>query len=89
MKPWQPTGFWVMLCHWADILAPHAACTQARMANHPVVLCIQDTTVLDFDGQKTEGLGPLSYEAQRGMLVHPTLAVTPERLQLGLLDSWM
>lgn len=76
-------------CHWADILAPHTACTQARMANHPVVLCIQDTTVLDFNGQKTEGLGPLSYEAQRGMFVHPTLAVTPERLQLGLLDSWM
>ena len=76
-------------CHWADILAPHTACTQARMANHPVVLCIQDTTVLDFNGQKTDGLGPLSYEAQRGMFVHPTLAVTPERLQLGLLDSWM
>lgn len=76
-------------CHWTDILAPHAACTQARMAEHPVVLCLQDTTELDFNGQQIEGLGPLNYEAQRGMLVHPTLAVTPERLQLGLLDSWM
>jgi Transposase DNA-binding len=76
-------------CQWEDILAPHAACTLKRMADHPVVLCIQDTTVLDFNGQKIEGLGPLSYEAQRGMFVHPTLAVTPERLQLGLLDSWM
>ena len=76
-------------CQWTDILAPHTECTQTRMASHPVVLCIQDTTMLDFNGQKIEGLGPLSYEAQRGMFVHPTLAVTPERLQLGLLDSWM
>lgn len=76
-------------CHWADILAPHTESTQTRMAKHSVVLCIQDTTVLDFNGQQTEGLGPLSYEAQRGMFVHPTLAVTPERLQLGVLDAWM
>jgi hypothetical protein len=76
-------------CQWADILTPHTACTLSRMAVHSVVLCIQDTTVLDFNGQKIEGLGPLSYEAQRGMFLHPTLAVTPGRLQLGLLDAWM
>jgi hypothetical protein len=76
-------------CQWADILAPHTAYTLTRMAGHPVVLCLQDTTVLDFNGQKIEGLGPLSYEAQRGMFLHPTLAVTPGRLQLGLLDAWM
>jgi hypothetical protein len=34
-------------------------------------------------------LGPLSYEAQRGMYVHPTYAVTPEREPLGVLDAWM
>lgn len=27
------------------------ACTQARMAAHPVVLCGQDTTELDFNAQ--------------------------------------
>ena len=32
-----------------------------------MVLCLQDTTELDFNGQLIEGLGPLSYEAQRGM----------------------
>ena len=35
------------------------------------------------------GLGPLSYEAQRGMYVHPTYVVTPEREPLGITDAWM
>ena len=74
---------------WRDIMAPHWAQTEKRMAEHPVVLCLQDTTELNFQGQKIEGLGPLSYESQRGMYLHPTIAVTPERLQLGVVDAWM
>jgi hypothetical protein len=54
-----------------------------------VVLCLQDTTELDFNGQTIKGLGPLSYEAQRGMYLHPTYAVTPQREPLGVLDAWM
>lgn len=53
-------------------LAPHGQCTKERMRPHEVVLCIQDTTELDFNGQSMAGLGPLSYEAQRGMYLHPT-----------------
>ncbi len=74
---------------WEEVLAPHMACTEMRMAAHPVVLCLQDTTELDFNGQDMEGLGPLSYAAQRGMYVHPTYVVTPQRLPLGLVDAWM
>lgn len=74
---------------WLDILEPHRQCTQRRMAAYPVVLCLQDTTELDFNGQTIKGLGPLSYEAQRGMYLHPTYAVTPEREPLGVLDAWM
>lgn len=74
---------------WLDILKPHRQCTQARMAEHPVVLCLQDTTELDFNGQGIAGLGPLSYEAQRGMYLHPTYAVSPAREPLGVLDAWM
>jgi hypothetical protein len=74
---------------WMDILAPHRECTQVRMAEHPVVLCLQDTTELDFNGQSIAGLGPLCYEAQRGMYVHPTYAVSAEREPLGVLDAWM
>jgi hypothetical protein len=53
------------------------------------VLCLQDTTQLDFNGQDIEGLGPLSYEAQRGMYLHATYAVNPARVPLGVLDAWM
>ena len=62
---------------WQDILQPHWDATAQRMREHPVVLCLQDTTELDFEGKATRGLGPLSYEAQRGMYLHPTYVVTP------------
>jgi len=74
---------------WREIMAPHWEQTQQRMAEQPVVLCLQDTTELDFNGQNTIGLGPLSYESQRGMYLHPTYAVTPEREPLGVMDAWM
>ena len=74
---------------WADILAPHIENSTKRMAAHQVVLCIQDTTELDFNGQEASGLGPLSYERQRGMYVHPTYAVSTSREPLGVLDAWM
>jgi hypothetical protein len=61
---------------WDGILAPHWARTLERMGTQQVVLCMQDTTELDFSGQEIAGLGPLSYEARRGMYVHPTYAVT-------------
>lgn len=74
---------------WEGILAPHWECSRRRMAEQPLVLCLQDTTELDFNGQTTSGLGPLSYEAQRGMYVHPTYAVSVDREPLGVLDAWM
>ncbi len=74
---------------WKDILAPHFACTHQRMRGRSVVLCIQDSTELDFHGQQMRGLGTLSYDAQRGMYLHPTYAVSPEREPLGVLDAWM
>jgi hypothetical protein len=74
---------------WRDIMAPHWQQTQSRMQNEPVVLCLQDTTELNFNGQEIEGLGPLSYESQRGMYLHPTYAVTPGRTPLGVVDAWM
>jgi len=71
-----------------NVLAPHQAATRERMAKHDIVLCVHDTTELDYSGQsQTQGLGPLTYEAQRGLYLHPTLAVTPDRLCLGVLDA--
>lgn len=74
---------------WEAIFASHWRSAETRMRAHPVVLCLQDTTELDFNGQRIAGLGPLSYEAQRGMYVHPTYAVSPQREPLGVLDAWM
>ncbi|MDT4844556.1 IS4 family transposase ISAzo5 [compost metagenome] len=74
---------------WDAILEPHWASTQERMRSQSVVLCIQDTTELDFNAQDIDGLGPLNYEARRGMYLHPTYAVTTEREPLGVLDAWM
>ncbi len=74
---------------WRAILAPRWQLTGERMATQSVVLCLQDTTELDFNGQQAKGLGPLSYEAQRGMYVHPAYAVTTARAPLGIFDARM
>lgn len=71
------------------VLAPHVACTEERLREHPRVLCIQDTTELDYTTKKgIAELGPLNYESRWGMYLHPTLAITPERVPLGLLDAY-
>ena len=74
---------------WTEMMRPHWERTLERAREFPVVLCLADTTELNFNGQESEGLGPLSFEAQRGMYLHPTYAVTPDREPLGLLDAWM
>jgi hypothetical protein len=70
------------------ILAPHRRATLARMAEHPVVLLPQDTTQVDYTSHTdTVGLGVLQNKHQRGLLLHTTLAVTPERVPLGVVDQ--
>lgn len=72
-----------------NILEPHVAATVERMRGHSVVLMIQDTTELDFSAHPPEGAGPLRSWQTRGYLDHTTLAVTPERLALGVVDVQM
>jgi hypothetical protein len=75
---------------WREILEVHTQRTVERMAGQAVALCIQDTTELDFTSQPgIAGLGRLSYDAQHGLYVHPTLVVTPQGLALGVVDAWM
>jgi hypothetical protein len=75
---------------WRDVLEVHTERTAERMREHSVVLCLQDTTELDFTSQPgIAGLGRLSYEAQHGLYVHPTLVVTPQGLALGVVDAWI
>ena len=67
------------------ILAGHIDATWSRISAVPIVLALQDTTYLNWEHHPaTQGLGGLS-SAGRGVICHSTLAVTPERLPLGLL----
>jgi predicted transport protein len=51
---------------WEEILSARAQASQARIREHAVVLCLQDTTELDYNGQAMSGLGPLKlYVAYR------------------------
>jgi len=53
---------------WREMLEVHTTRTTERMAGQVVVLCLQDTTELDFTTQPgIAGLGRLSYEAQHGL----------------------
>jgi transposase-like protein len=69
-----------------DLLDSHIGATFPRVATVPLVLAVQDTTELDWTAHPaTTGLGPLGHPAPRGLLVHTTLAFTPERVPWGLL----
>ena len=69
-----------------DILQSHIEATYSRLNAVPIVLAVQDTTEANWTNLRvTEGLGPLGHPACHGLLVHTTLAMTPERVPLGLL----
>lgn len=75
---------------WEAILQPHYDATMDRMRKEAIVLLPQDTTDLDYTSKpKTQGLGNLCYERQQGLYLHPTIAVTPERICLGIVDGQM
>ena len=60
-----------------SVLKPHRDATIGRMAEHEVVLLIQDTTELDYTGkEETKGLGILAYDHKLGLLLHPTFAIS-------------
>jgi Transposase DNA-binding/Transposase Tn5 dimerisation domain len=70
----------------ADIVQSHVEATYSRLNTVPLVLAVQDTTEADWTNLRaTAGLGPLGHIACQGLLVHTTLAITPDRVPLGLL----
>ncbi len=71
------------------ILHAHYQATAQRVAAHPVVLAVQDTTSLNYSAHPaTEMLGLIGSEKDGaiGMLVHSTLAFDEAGTPLGLLD---
>jgi hypothetical protein len=72
------------------VLAAHQRATQQRLAaaNTPVILAVQDTTEADFSRHPAiAGIGVVQSPTRAGLLVHTTLAVTPQRVPLGLVDQ--
>ena len=66
------------------VLDSHVQATVQRLQAVPLVLAVQDTTYLDWtDHAATTGLGPLATATHQGLLVHSTLALTPEHVPLG------
>jgi hypothetical protein len=72
------------------VLAPHARATLDRVRAHPVVLVVQDTTEIDLTRAEERVGGPLSDDGRCGLFAHPVLALTPDRVPLGVLaaDLW-
>jgi hypothetical protein len=69
-----------------DMLQSHIEATYSRLYAVPLVLAVQDTTEANWTHLRaTTGLGPLGCTACQGLLVHTTLAITPDRVPLGLL----
>lgn len=72
------------------ILNAHTEATIERIQQHQVVLVPQDTTELDYTTHPmTEGLGPLNTAKDKaiGLLLHDTLAFTPEGVPLGIVQA--
>lgn len=70
------------------VLVSHREATCQRIAQEKVVIVAQDTTELDFSGTRVAPhLGPLSYASRLGWLMHLSLALTLDRVCLGVLDT--
>lgn len=75
------------------ILTPHCESSHSRIAQESLVLCVQDTTDLNYTHHPgTEGMGTIgSNKSLQGIHVHTTIAFSPEGVPLGVIDqqSWV
>ena len=72
-----------------SLLESHYEASAARVAEHSLVLAVQDSTSLNYTAHPmTEGLGPLNTrnDTAHGLWMHDTLAFTAQGTPLGLLD---
>jgi hypothetical protein len=70
----------------SKIFTPHYSHTLQRIKQNSTILCIADTTSVNYTSKKSmNGKGSIGTNVD-GLWIHPTIAVTPERLNLGLVD---
>lgn len=70
-----------------EILRPHRAATEQRIGTQAVVLIVQDTTEYDFTAHPPHDAQCLDAPYRLGLYDHTHLAVTPDKLCLGVVDS--
>jgi Transposase DNA-binding/Transposase Tn5 dimerisation domain len=69
------------------ILESHYECVAQRSATQSLVLLLNDTSSLDYTSRQIDDLGMLEKTYTKGFFLHPTLAVTPGRQCLGIMDN--
>ena len=68
------------------LLAPHMLRTKERISEDDVILCVQDTSSFDFTSKRSsEDMGHLEHWKRRGLLLHLTLAISPNRVNKGII----
>ena len=71
-----------------NIYDRHRLSVIERSRSESVLLAVSDTTYLDYTSHlQAQDLGPLGDLAHEGLVVQPTMVVTPERLPLGLIHQ--
>lgn len=76
----------------AGILNGHFHNTRSRILGQDIVLAIQDTCSINYNGlTKTEGLGDISKnkgsKGTKGLALHSTFVVTPDGLPVGIFNA--
>jgi len=71
----------------AKVLEPHRDATLERIRAHKLVIVAQDTTEIELQRERERVGGPLSDETRWGIYTHPLLALTPERVPLGVVET--
>jgi hypothetical protein len=67
------------------LIEPHCQMTAEIVAEYDVVLCVGDTTFLDYDSivAKKEGYGPIG-KGGKGLILHSALAIKPINDEQGV-----
>lgn len=89
----RKSGWGIFSAQKADLLRGHLQQTWRRCSGHEVLLCLSDSTELNYHGHKcTSGLGKLGSEhSVRGLGMHTVIAVDgqAENQFLGLLGQYI
>ena len=71
----------------SEILSGHQAATIDRISKQTMTLVVQDTTFLNFSQENATGVGTLKRTQSDQYLLHLSVAFSPSRDNLGVLDA--